>query len=393
MSARALKVAIIAGEVSGDMLAADLIKGLTGHYAGPVELIGVGGEGLEAQGLRSLFDFSELSIMGITQVLSKLPNLVRRIRQTAAAIVAARPDVLVIVDSPDFTHRVARRVRRALPELPVVNYVCPSVWAWKEYRAQRMLSYVDHVLAVLPFEPDVMRTLGGPPTTYVGHRLTAEPALLEARRRRAETKPRSVGDPKTIMLLPGSRASEITKLLPYFGDSVGELAERNGEMRFVLPTTLRREALVRDLIKDWAIKPDIVTGSEAKWKAFAEADAAMAASGTVILELGLTGVPCVSAYKTDWIIKLLTGRIKIWTAAIPNLIADYAVVPEYINEVVRGASFTRWMEKLSSDTLPRRAMMEGYDLVWERMRTEKPPGEHAAEIVLDVLRMKKPGHF
>jgi lipid-A-disaccharide synthase len=156
---------------------------------------------------------------------------------------------------------------------------------------------------------------------------------------------------------------------------------------------LRREALVRELVKDWAIKPDIVTGTDAKWQAFAEADAAMAASGTVILELGLTGVPCVSAYKTDWIIKLLTGRIKIWTAAIPNLIADYAVVPEYINEVVRGASFTRWMESSPADTLPRRAMMEGYDLVWRRMQTEKPPGEHAAEIVLDVLRKKKPGHF
>lgn len=393
MSARALKVAIIAGEVSGDLLAADLIAGLKGQYAGPVELIGVGGEGLEAQGLRSLFDFSELSIMGITQVLGKLPNLVRRIRQTAAAIIAAKPDVLVIVDSPDFTHRVAKRVRTALPDLAVVNYVCPSVWAWKEYRAQRMLPYVDHVLAVLPFEPEVMRTLGGPPTTYVGHRLTAEPALLEARRRRAEMKPLRDDVRKTIMLLPGSRASEITKLLPYFGDAVSELRARNGEMRFVLPTTSRREALVRELVKDWATKPDIVTGTDAKWQAFADADAAMAASGTVILELGLTGVPCVSAYKTDWIIKLLTGRIKIWTAAIPNLIADYAVVPEYINEVVRGASFTRWMEKLSTDTLPRRSMMEGYDLVWERMRTEKPPGEHAAEIVLEVLRKKKPGQF
>src|SRR6478752_967510 len=210
MSVRALKVAIIAGEVSGDLLAADLIAALKQQYAGPVELIGVGGEALQAQGLTSLFDFSELSIMGITQVLAKLPTLVKRIRQTAAAVIAAKPDVLVIVDSPDFTHRVAKRVRTALPDLPVVNYVCPSVWAWKEYRAQRMLPYVDHVLAVLPFEPEVMKTLGGPPTTYVGHRLTAEPALLEARRRRAETKPLGDGGRKTIMLLPGSRSSEIT---------------------------------------------------------------------------------------------------------------------------------------------------------------------------------------
>ncbi|WP_111561411.1 lipid-A-disaccharide synthase [Rhizobium sp.] len=391
MSERALKVAIIAGEVSGDLLAADLIAALKQQYAGPVELIGVGGEGLQAQGLTSLFDFSELSIMGITQVLAKLPTLVKRIRQTAAAVIAAKPDVLVIVDSPDFTHRVAKRVRTALPDLPVVNYVCPSVWAWKEYRAQRMLPYIDHVLAVLPFEPEVMRKLGGPPTSYVGHRLTADVDVLATRKARAASKPRPAHEPKTIMLLPGSRGSEITKLLPYFGDAVAELSARNEGIRFVLPTAPRREAMVREIIKDWPVKPDVVTGKDDKWKAFAEADAAMAASGTVILELGLAGVPTVSAYKTDWIIKLMTGKIKIWTAAIPNLVADYAVVPEYINEVVRGASFTRWAEKLSSDTLPRRSMMEGYDLVWERMQTEKPPGVHAAEIVLDVLKNKKPG--
>ncbi|MEK1896952.1 MAG: lipid-A-disaccharide synthase [Rhizobium sp.] len=393
MSESSLKVAIVVGEVSGDLLGADLVAALKRQYQGRVELIGVGGEGLDAQGLRSLFDFSELSVMGITQVLSNLPRLVRRIRETAAAIIAAKPDVLIIVDSPDFTHRVAKRVRAALPELPVVNYVCPSVWAWKEYRAQRMLAYVDQVLAVLPFEPEVMRKLGGPPTIYVGHRLTADPNLLDARRQRAQTKPRTETDRKTVMLLPGSRSSEIMKLLPHFGDAVSELVARDGDVRFVLPTMPRRAPLIRDLVKDWTTKPEIVTGVEAKWQAFAEADAAMAASGTVVLELALTGVPCISAYKTDWIIKLMTSKIKTWSAALPNLIADYTVVPEYINEVVRGGSFARWMEKLSADTLPRRAMMEGFDVLWQRMQTEKPPGEHAAEIVLDVLQKKKPGHF
>ncbi len=393
MSEASLKVAIVVGEVSGDLLGADLIAALKRKFPGDVELIGVGGEGLEAQGLRSLFDSADLQVMGITQVLSKLPRLVLRIGETASAIIAAKPDVLIIVDSPDFTHRVAKRVRTALPSLPVVNYVCPSVWAWKEYRAQRMLAYVDHVLAVLPFEPDVMRKLGGPPTTYVGHRLTADPNLLDARRERAQTKPRSEAERKTVMLLPGSRSSEIAKLLPHFGDAISELVARNGEMRFILPTMPRREAMIRELVKDWTAKPEIVTGTEAKWRAFTEADAAMAASGTVVLELALTGVPCVSAYKTDWIIKLMTSKIKTWSAALPNLIADYAVVPEYINDVVRGGSFARWMEKLSADSLPRQAMMQGFDVLWQRMQTEKPPGEHAAEIVLDVLQKKKPGHF
>ncbi|MBP2487333.1 lipid-A-disaccharide synthase [Rhizobium leguminosarum] len=392
MNGAPLKIAVIAGEVSGDLLGADLIAALKRIHSGPVELVGVGGEGLQAEGLRSLFDFSELSIMGITQVLSRLPKLYTLIRQTTAAIIAARPDILLIIDSPDFTHRVAKRVRTALPDLPVVNYVCPSVWAWKEYRATRMLGYVDHVLAVLPFEPAVMRTLGGPETTYVGHRLTADPALLEARRLRTGRAPVSEAG-KTILMLPGSRSSEISRLLPFFEDAARDLVARNGPMRFLLPTVPHNEALVKGLVAGWATPPEVVVGSMQKWKAFAEADAAMAASGTVILELGLAGVPTVSVYKTDWIISLLTKRIKVWTGALPNIIADYAVVPEYLNEVVRGASLARWMERLSADTLQLKAMNEGYDLVWQRMQTEKPPGEHAAEILLDVLKKKKPGRF
>ncbi|EJC79165.1 lipid-A-disaccharide synthase [Rhizobium leguminosarum bv. trifolii WSM2297] len=389
MNGAPLKIAVIAGEVSGDLLGADLIAALKRIHGGPLELVGVGGEGLQAEGLNSLFDFSELSIMGITQVLSRLPTLYRLIRQTTAAIIAARPDILVIIDSPDFTHRVAKRVRTALPDLPVVNYVCPSVWAWKEYRATRMLGYVDHVLAVLPFEPATMQRLNGPATTYVGHRLTADRALLETRRLRAGRQPGT----GAVLLLPGSRSSEIQKLLPHFEVAVSELTARNGPMRFILPTVTHKEGLVRELTAKWAVQPEIVIGAEAKWRAFAEADAAMAASGTVILELALADVPVVSAYKVDWIMRLLTSSIKTWTGALPNLIADYAVVPEYLNDVVRGASLARWMERLSADTYQLKAMKEGYELIWQRMQTEKPPGAHAAEILLDVLKKKKPGRI
>jgi lipid-A-disaccharide synthase len=388
MSDRPLKIAVVAGEVSGDLLGADLIAGLKKIYSGPIELVGVGGEGLQAEGLTSLFDFSELSVMGITQVLATLPTLFSRIRQSTAAIIAAKPDILLIIDSPDFTHRVAKRVRTALPDLPVVNYVCPSVWAWKEYRAQRMLAYVDHVLAVLPFEPAVMRRLNGPATTYVGHRLVADTTLLETRRLRAGRQPGN----GAILLLPGSRSSEIRKLLPYFEAAANEFVARNGAKRFILPTVAHRETLVREMTAGWAVKPDIVVGAEAKWKAFTEADAAMAASGTVILELALADVPVVSAYKVDWIMRMLTSGIKTWSGALPNLIADYAVVPEYLNDIVRGASLARWMERLSADTYQLKAVKEGYDLIWQRMQTERPPGEHAAQILLDVLANKKPGH-
>lgn len=388
MTSTPLKIAVIAGEVSGDLLGGDLIAALKARYGGPIELIGVGGEALEAEGLKSLFDFSELSIMGITQVLAKLPRLIGLISSTADAIVAARPDMLLIIDSPDFTHRVARKVRQKLPGLPVVNYVCPSVWAWKEYRATAMLSYVDAVLAVLPFEPEVMRRLGGPPTHFVGHRLSSHPDIVKVRNGRMLKQPKTRGDTHTILLLPGSRGSEIASMLPVFGEAMQEFTRRNGPTRFLLPTVGRQELRVREMVAGWSIKPEILIGDTAKWQAFAEADAAIATSGTVILELALAYVPVMSTYKTDWIIKMISHRIKTWTGALPNLIADYAIVPEYLNEVVRPASMVRWAERLSADTPQRTAMLAGYDEVWARLNTETPAGEAGAEILMQLLQQK-----
>jgi len=384
-----LKIAVIAGEVSGDLLGADLIAALKRQYGGEVLLTGVGGPALEAQGLTSLFDFSELSVMGITQVLARLPRFLSLIGKTAKAIIADKPDLLLIVDSPDFTHRVAKKVRVVYPDLPVVNYVCPSVWAWKEYRAKAMLPYVDAVLAVLPFEPAVMQRLGGPKTHFVGHRLVTDPSVLACRAERLLKPLPAPSEPKTIMLLPGSRGAEISSLTPIFRDAARDFVERNGPTRFVLPTVPRREAMVRQAVADWEEKPEVVVGEEAKWRAFAEADAAIAASGTVLLELSLAGVPVVSTYKTDWLIKLFNSLIKTWTGALPSIIADYVVVPEYLNEQLRGASLARWMERLSQQTPERQAMLEGYDLIWRKMQTQIPAGEAGAAIVLDLLRSRK----
>ncbi len=390
MAEGVLKLAVIAGEVSGDLLGADLVKALKMQYPGRIELMGVGGEALTVEGLNSLYDYSELSIMGFTQVIKKLPQLLARIRETADAIIAGRPDVLLIIDSPDFTHRVAKRVRKALPDLTVINYVCPSVWAWKEKRAPAMLSYVDHVLALLPFEPDAMQRLGGPPTTFVGHRLSVDANVLAAREQRAARALPQTGEQRTILLLPGSRSTETTRLMEPFRDTAAAFVERNGPTRFVLPTVPRQEARIRELAASWPerIRPQIATDAAFKWRSFAEADAAIAASGTVILELALANVPVVSVYKTDWIFTMLSKRVKTWTGALPNLIADYVVVPEYFNEVVRAGSMLRWIERLSSDTLQRRAMLEGFACVQDRLRTPRPPGETGAEILLAVYQQK-----
>lgn len=388
MSAKPLKIAVIAGEVSGDLLGADLIVALKERHGGPIELVGVGGDALERQGLNSLFDFSELSVMGLTQVLSRLPRFIRLIGLTAKSIIAEKPDLLMIVDSPDFTHRVAKKVRRALPDLPVVDYVCPSVWAWKEYRAKAMLAFVDEVLAVLPFEPQVMRDLGGPPTHFVGHRLATNEKLLQTRAARAGKPAKRLDEAKTILLLPGSRGAEIATLLPIFGQAMVEFVERNGPTRFLLPTVTRQEARVRQMIADWPLKPDVLMGEEEKWRAFAEADAAIAASGTVILELALATVPVVSTYKTDWLMTMLSHRIKTWTGALPNLIADYPFVPEFLNDYVRPGNLLRMAERLAADTSQRRAMLEGFDLVWQRLQTAQPAGVEASRIVLDLLQRR-----
>jgi lipid-A-disaccharide synthase len=384
-----LTVAVVAGEVSGDLLGADLVAAMRQYDRGPLRLVGVGGDALAEQGLQSLFDFSELSIMGLTQVLARLPGLIRRIRQTADAIIAAKPDVLIIIDSPDFTHRVAKRVRAALPHLPIVNYVCPSVWAWKDYRATAMLPYVDRVLAVLPFEPEVMARLGGPETTFVGHRLTGDAGILRVRQARAERAGVSSEAPRTILLAPGSRSAEITALLPVFGETARQFVNRNGETRFLLPTVPRREALVRKLAASLPVPVEITADEEGKRQAFAEADAALAASGTVILELALATVPVVSTYKADWLIRLLASRIKIWSGALPNLIADYHVVPEYFNEMTRPAALCRVVERLSAETLQRRAMLEAFDLVWQKLQVPVPSGEAAAAAVFDTIDRKR----
>ncbi|WP_176083045.1 lipid-A-disaccharide synthase [Martelella sp. HB161492] len=378
-----LKIAVIAGEASGDLLAADAIAEMKQLSDRPIALMGVGGDQLAAQGLQSLYDYSELSVMGFTQVIANLPRLLRRISETASAVIKARPDILFIVDSPDFTHRVARRVRKALPDLPIVQYVCPSVWAWKEYRAREMTAYVDHVLAVLPFEPEAMARLGGPPTTFVGHRLTANPQVVRARQtiRGTDAEGR-----RTILILPGSRSGEIKSLSPVFADVASILSERGGNYRFITPTVRHRESQVRAAIESWPVKPDIVVGEEAKWQAFAVADAAVAASGTVVLELALAGVPVVSAYKADFIGRFLLKKIVIWSASLPNIIADRPLVPEYFDDTMRAGALARWMELLAAETAQRRVMLDGFATVWKTMLTDVAPGRRAAEILLEYVK-------
>ena len=382
---RPLRIGIVAGEESGDLLGADLVAALSRLSGRPVELVGVGGRHLAAAGLQPLFDGSEIALMGITAVLRDLPRLMRRIGQTAAAIVAAKPDCLITIDSPDFSLRVARKVRAAAPAIPIVHYVCPSVWAWRPGRAPAMRAFVDRVLCVLPFEPEALRTLGGPEGVYVGHRLAAHPGVLAAR---AAQDARPTGGRRQLLVLPGSRRSEVRRLLGPFGETVRRLRERGHDFDVTLPTVPHVVALVEEGVSGWPVPPRVVAGEDEKWQAFGRADAALAASGTVSLELALCGVPMISCYRTDWIGTAMMRWITVWSASLPNLIADWPVVPEFYNAYLRPAYLARLIGQLWVETPMRAAQRDGLAQVAARLETARPAGELAAGAVLSLIEPK-----
>jgi lipid-A-disaccharide synthase len=295
-SSSPLRLFLIACEESGDRLGGALMRALRAASPRAIEFIGVGGGDMAEQGLTTLFPIDDLAIVGFNAVFARLPLLVRRINETTAAVLRERPDGLIIIDSPDFTHRVARRVRKAAPEIPIVDYVSPSVWAWRPGRARAMQRYVDHLLALLPFEPDAHKRLGGPPCTYVGHPLTEAVADLRPDERE---RARRNADPPVLLVLPGSRSSEIARHLDLIGETVQLLETRCGPLELVLPTVPAVRAKVEQGAARWQVAPKIVIEPADKWRAFRTARAALAVSGTVTLELALAGVPSVVIYRVS----------------------------------------------------------------------------------------------
>ncbi|WP_442577489.1 lipid-A-disaccharide synthase [Mesorhizobium sp. ASY16-5R] len=384
-AARPLKIGVIAGEESGDLLGHDLIEALRRVSGRDVELVGTGGRHMESLGLRSLFDASEIALMGVGAILRDLPRLIRRIGQTARAVVAARPDCLVTIDSPEFSLRVARKVRALDPSIPIVHYVCPSVWAWRPGRAPAMRPHVDHILCLLPFEPAELDRLAGPPGTFVGHRLTTDPGIAVAARMQKQRQVSPTGEPRNLLVLPGSRRSEVNALLAPFGETLAKLRERGHRLNVSLPTVPHVAEIVRKATSDWPDKAEIILDPVRKWRAFGEADAALIASGTVSLELALAGVPFVSCYKVDAVGRLFQYLVTVWSALLPNIIADRAIVPEFYNFYVRPEHLARDLEALFADTPMRAWQKDGFAEVARRMRTERPSGELAAEVVMKAV--------
>ena len=380
-----MKLFLIAGEPSGDNLGAALMAGLR-DLVPAMEFRGVGGPAMQAQGLESRFPMEELAVMGIWEVLPKYRALKARIAETARAVADERPDALITIDSPDFCLRVAREARRLNPDLRTIHYVAPSVWAWRPGRAKKMAEVIDHVLAILPFEPPLMRA-AGMTCDFVGHPIVSEPVASAAEAAAFRETHGIAPEQPLILCLPGSRRGEVSRLGPRFDEALMRLRDRVPEIRVVIPTVRGVSGLVRDMAKRWPTAPVVVESPEERRAAFAAADLALAASGTVSLDLAANDVPMVIGYDVAPLSRLIIRLLlKTDTVTLVNLVSDTRVVPEFLGANCEPGPMSQALFCLIEHPEDRAGQIAAMNLTMERLgRGGEAPGLRAARSVLDAL--------
>ncbi|MBE1282333.1 MAG: lipid-A-disaccharide synthase [Rhodobacteraceae bacterium] len=383
-----MRVFLLAGEPSGDRLGGALMQGLR-ELVPDVQFDGIGGPLMQQQGLISRFPMEELSVMGIAEVLPKYRQLKRRIAETAQAVLGTQPDVMITIDSPDFSLRVAKLVKEA-SAIRTVHYVAPSVWAWRPGRADKMAKVIDHVLALLPFEPPYMEA-AGMDCDFVGHPVVAEPQATEAEiaALRSET---DLGNSPFVLALPGSRKGEVTRLAATFAEALAQFRKTHGEMRVVVPATAHVAPLVRELMTPHLpdmvlIDPNTLSPEREhayKRAAFFGAEIALAASGTVSLELAAARTPMVIAYRVQWLTWQIAKRmVKIDTATLVNLVSETRVVPECLGPDCTVENIVAGLRDVSQDP---QAQLQAMDLTMKRLGAGgERPGLRAARAVLERL--------
>ncbi len=382
-------VYLIAGEPSGDLLASRLMRALKRKTGGKVRFEGVGGETMAAEGFHSLFDSSELAVMGLAEVIPSIPRILKRIDETVADIAARKPDVVVTVDSWSFSARVNKKLKALNTGIPQIHYVAPQVWAWKKRRARTCGRYIDRLMALLPYEPQYFEPYGLK-TDFVGHPVV-EGGAAKGDGEKFRKEHGIAPETPVLCVLPGSRRSETKYLLPVFKEAVAILAEKYPTMRVVVPTVVTVEKTVRDAVSDWALPVDVVTGEAARYDAFAASSAALAASGTVALELALARVPYTIAYKMNPISSYLARRLVTGKFAnLVNIMANREVVREYLLENCRPALLAAEIERLLENEAYRNAEV---DRAFDVLKTlgadgEETPSDKAADIVLECASKK-----
>ena len=373
---------IIAGEPSGDALGAPLMAEISRQTQGAARFMGIGGEQMTAQGLDSLVPLSALSVMGLAEVVPRIPRILSLIRRTAADIRARQPDVVVTIDAPDFCLRVVKKLRGA--GIPMVHFVAPTVWAWKPGRAKKIARFVDHLLVLFPFEPPYFER-EGLSCTFVGHPVVESgansgngPGFRQAHGIAPEAP--------VICALPGSRGTEVARHMPIFGQAIERLAGHIPDLRVILPTLESVGGMVSASARGWPLQPIIVDGSE-KYGAFAAAHVAIAASGSVALELAAARLPTVTAYKTNPITAWLTRRlVQVRFANLVNLMNDREVVPEFLFEACTPGNLASAAERLLTDTNAARDQVKGMQNAISRLNPDgDTPSRRAGRAVLDVI--------
>ncbi|MEZ5875209.1 MAG: lipid-A-disaccharide synthase [Hyphomicrobiales bacterium] len=378
---------VISGEASGDNLAGRLMGALKEQTGGHVRFAGVGGPQSAAQGLDSLFPMQELSVMGITEVLPHLPRILMRLNQTVAAARALEPDIVVTVDSPSFTLRVAERLHRT--GIPVVHYVAPQLWAWRAGRAKKLGRRVDHIMALLPFEVDFFATFGIP-CTYVGHP-AIEAGALSGDGVAFRERHRLSRDGPVLCVVPGSRHGEVRRMLPVYGEVLRRLKENHPDLHVVVPVAPAVADEVEAATKDWPFPVTLVTNPDERFDAFAACDAALAKSGTVTLELALAQVPMVVAYKVNAATAFLVRRmgVSVSHASLVNLLANREIVPEFLQEDCTAEKLADAVDILLSSQEVRDAQRQGFREVLKALGdATPPPSQRAAKVVLDLMRAR-----
>lgn len=384
---RPFRLALIAGEASGDALALRFLESLRARL-GDRELVitGVGGERLIAAGLVPLFPQADIAVMGFGPVVARLPLLLRRMNDAARGVTAFAPDLLLTIDAPDFSLRVAKKVRARAPAISIAHWVCPSVWAWRSGRARRMAPHIDRILALLPFEPAALERLHGPKTVYVGHPLIER--LSELRPDAAEAAIRADSAAPVVLILPGSRRSEIRHLMPVFGEAVARIAAAEPGARFVLPAVAHLREEIAQATSNWPVRPEIVVGEAEKLAAFRKARAALAASGTVTLELALAQVPTVAAYRgAGWEAAIARRLIKLPSVILPNLILGRSVVPEFIQDDATPEALSANLLAALSNGAERQRQLDGFVEVETIMRSAgASPAANAVEAAMALVQ-------
>ena len=384
-----MKIALIAGESSGDKLGAALIDGLDAILEQPADFIGVAGPRMITRGMDSLFAMQELSVMGIVEILKQYPRLKRRLNETADYIIAQNPDVLITIDAPEFSLRLAKIIH-AKSDIPTVHYVAPTVWAWRPKRADKMAQFIDHVLALFPFEPPLMQR-AGMSCDFVGHPVVTDP-IATNEEVAAFRDDFGIGDAPLVLILPGSRNNEISKLMAPFGETLALARQTMPDLQCVLPAAPHVVGAVQEAVQNWPIRPIVLDHRElgettyevAKRAAFRAADVALAASGTVSLELAANDTPMVIAYDMGWLSRQIIGRMLITdTVTLVNLVTDTRVIPEFIGKNCRADLIApALLESLIAPQGQLRALRDTMDKLG---RGAPSPGTQAAGSVIRFL--------